>query len=140
MSHAVETSSARLIGAWGSVSAAALVAATVLLYAFDPQAVAWLPKCPFHQLTGWHCPGCGGTRAAHALLHGELARALAFNPLLVVGMPVVVAACVWRRVRDGAPWSLMIGPAWIWGLFAVLAVFTLLRNVPVYPLYLLAPH
>jgi hypothetical protein len=131
---------ARLTWAGTSIGAAALVAAAVLLYVVDPQAVDWLPKCPFHQLTGWHCPGCGGTRAAHAMLHGDFAQALAFNPLLIVGGPVLIAICVWRRMRDGAGWSLAIRPAWIWGLFALLVLFTLLRNLPVYPLYLLAPH
>jgi hypothetical protein len=129
-----------LAGAGLAVSAAALLAIIVLLYAVDPRSVNWLPRCQFHQLTGWHCPGCGATRAAHALVHGEWVRALAANPLLVGGAPLLLTVCAWRRMRDGAGWSLRVRPAWIWGMVAVLAAFTVLRNVPVYPLHLLAPH
>ena len=37
--------------------------------------------CLFRGLTGQPCPGCGMTRALCALSHGELWRALRFNPL-----------------------------------------------------------
>ena len=36
--------------------------------------------CPFHALTGFYCPGCGGTRSMTALLHGHLLLALHENP------------------------------------------------------------
>lgn len=37
------------------------------------------PGCLFHQLTGIKCPGCGGTRAAQALLNGEPITAMHDN-------------------------------------------------------------
>ena len=37
--------------------------------------------CPFRALTGMPCPGCGMTRAFCALGHGELIKAVRFNPL-----------------------------------------------------------
>ncbi len=40
-----------------------------------------LPACPFRALTGIPCLSCGTTRAAEALLHGEMLRALSINPL-----------------------------------------------------------
>ncbi len=39
------------------------------------------PLCPFKLLTGLPCPGCGGLRAANALLRGEILSALYINPL-----------------------------------------------------------
>ncbi len=61
----------------------------------------WLPACPFHQLTGWLCPGCGATRALFALLHGHLHTAWAANPLLLLALPGIggyaLAAFRWHR-------------------------------------------
>ena len=45
-------------------------------------------KCTFALATHHPCPGCGTTRAAVALLHGDLAQALRYNPM----GPVVIAA------------------------------------------------
>jgi hypothetical protein len=58
--------------------------------------LAWPPAgagptiCPFALVTGLACPLCGGTRAAAALLHGDLAAAWAFHPLVFVVVPVMV--------------------------------------------------
>lgn len=38
--------------------------------------------CPMLQLFGIYCPGCGGTRAVEALLHGHLLQSLWFHPLV----------------------------------------------------------
>jgi Protein of unknown function (DUF2752) len=37
--------------------------------------------CPFRALTGYPCPGCGMTRAFSAIAHGDLWRAVRYNPL-----------------------------------------------------------
>ena len=38
-------------------------------------------KCGFRQLTGFYCPGCGGTRATIALFKGQLLTSLYYHPL-----------------------------------------------------------
>ncbi len=38
--------------------------------------------CLIFKLFGIYCPGCGGTRAVEALLHGHLLKALWFHPLV----------------------------------------------------------
>ena len=124
---------------WAAAAAGAIVIAGVL-YAVEPTQSAWLPRCPLHWLTGWHCPGCGSTRAAHVLLHGEFSRAVAFNPLLIGGAPVVLAVCGWHRWRFGPGWTTAISLRWIVLLAAVMVAYTLLRNVPAWPFNLLAPH
>jgi hypothetical protein len=127
-----------------AISATILLAVVLgtglLLYAVDPAGVAWLPKCPLHQITGWHCPGCGVTRAAHALLHGDLLGAFNKNALLLFLTPLLLLYCGWKRRREGRAWSTTISRRAILGLLALLLLFAVLRNIPVYPFELLAPH
>ena len=112
----------------------AAAAGAALLFFFDPSQVPIFPVCPFHQLTGLDCPGCGSTRAAHALLHGHLVTALHFNALFVVSLPLLA----WFGVRyiqneiKGRP-PIVIQPFWAWCYLAVWTAFGILRNLPMQP-------
>ncbi|AXT55713.1 DUF2752 domain-containing protein [Aquimarina sp. MMG015] len=56
-------------------------------YLNDPGSSAgegFFPSCPFHSLTGYHCPGCGSQRAIHDLLNGRILHALQHNLLFVI--------------------------------------------------------
>ncbi len=46
--------------------------------------------CMFHAVTGLYCPGCGGTRAVLALLHGDLVRSLRYHPVVPYGVGLYV--------------------------------------------------
>jgi hypothetical protein len=102
------------------------------VFAFDPERVHVFPVCPFHQMTGLWCPGCGTTRALHQLLHGNLAAAFRFNLLSMTLMPVAG----YLVVRGDAS---ALKPGWIWLLLVVIVAFGVLRNIPAYPFTLLAP-
>ena len=39
--------------------------------------------CLFHLITGLYCPGCGGTRAARYLLHGQIMKSFWYHPLVL---------------------------------------------------------
>ena len=54
------------------------------------------------------CPGCGMTRATLALLHGDVAHAVALHPLSPVIAPAVLGMFTWQSiayVRNGAPFG-----------------------------------
>lgn len=67
----------------------ALLLVTVY-FLLDPMKTPWMPKCMLHVITGLDCPGCGSQRAAHALLHGDVAGAFSANALLVVMIPYIL--------------------------------------------------
>ena len=72
---------------WMGLGVAVLGVAYSLL---DPMEV-WMPKCPFHWLTGWECPACGLQRALHSLLRGEILAAWSYNPFLILSVPYFLA-------------------------------------------------
>ncbi|MFN8354690.1 MAG: DUF2752 domain-containing protein [Spirosomataceae bacterium] len=45
--------------------------------------------CLFHEATGWYCPGCGGQRAFHFLLHGHAQEAAQYNLLIFIILPLL---------------------------------------------------
>ncbi len=51
------------------------------LLAVEQFLARYIFSCPFHEVTGLLCPGCGGTRSLTALLHGHPLLALHENPL-----------------------------------------------------------
>lgn len=54
--------------------------------------------CIFRMLTGYYCPGCGGTRALRALLRGHFLQSVYYHPL-VLYLAVLVIWWLARLVR-----------------------------------------
>ena len=70
---------------WGAVALALL-----LLSPLATPLAALLPPCFFRRLTGFPCLTCGGTRAALALLQGDVGAALRANPLMTLALALLV--------------------------------------------------
>lgn len=60
---------------------ASFAAISVLLFPLLQDYIQ-LPPCWFHLITGYYCPGCGGTRALRALIHGHFLQAVWFHPFV----------------------------------------------------------
>jgi Protein of unknown function (DUF2752) len=101
------------------------------LYVKPPQAYG-IPPCPFYALTGAYCPGCGALRAVHSLLHGHLAQAFGFNPLLVLLLPFLLLAGAGEALTmwTGKSRRIEVPPRWGWAVFGLIVAFWVLRNVP----------
>lgn len=122
--------------------AAAGVAVLYVVATVPPTEDTPYPKCQLHSLTGLHCPGCGTTRALHALLNGHVLDALGYNALFPFVLPAVAWAFVrsLRVSRGQAPDALSAAERWGFRLLAAAVVlYAVLRNVPAYPFTLLAP-
>ena len=139
MNHATASTIQRFFAAAAISAGAAAVA--VVAY-FNPATAGFFPVCPLYKLTGLACPGCGMTRAMHALLHGDLLTALDFNLLLpgilfFFGYLFVSLFLTFARGR-GLDFRLFNGKV-LWGFFAFALVFTVARNLPYYPFSILFP-
>ena len=112
-----------------AVALAGCAALTAVAFV-DPSVTRLAPPCPLQALTGLDCPLCGATRATHALLHGDVVRALDHNALYVVVLPVVVVVGVLWLVRGRAPgWART--PFAAWSLVTAAVLFAVARNVPI---------
>ena len=88
--------------------------------------------CLLHTLTGYYCPGCGGTRAVHALLHLQLLRSFCYHPLV----PYAAAVYLWFMVSHtidklsrhhlhiGMKWN----AGWLWAALVILAINVLVKD------------
>lgn len=87
-----------------------------------------LPRCPIKMFTGFDCPGCGSTRALHALLHGRPDEAWRFNPWLPPALLFALLALV-ADLRGG-PWAKRVLSPPMLGIFVVLTLlWGVVRNL-----------
>lgn len=113
--------------------AAALLFALSVLWRFEPAGQSFYPQCKFLRMTGWKCPGCGGMRAAHALLHGNWVEAWNYNRLAVLAFP----GMLWLAIREvfgrttGHWWKNPFQNVWLWIIAGIAAtIFGIVRNLP----------
>ena len=113
---------------WQIASAIVLVVAGGwVLYTFPPVTTAFYPQCVFKQMTGLDCPGCGTTRALHALLHGRVEDAWRLNPMLFALM--IVGGFAMPSVLRGETPRFLYARWFGWGSFVVVTGWWILRNV-----------
>lgn len=114
----------------------------VVLYIYNPAVSGFYPKCLFHELTGLHCPGCGGTRAVHSLLHGHFLEALNYNALTVLTVLFIIYFLI-TSISGYLPGKpnirFKLTSYWTYAIFWGIMAFWIVRNIPVFPFSLLAP-
>ncbi|HEX8904671.1 MAG TPA: DUF2752 domain-containing protein [Longimicrobiaceae bacterium] len=127
---------------WAAAATAAAPALAVL-YLYNPLQVGFYPRCLLYVVTGVYCPGCGALRAMHALLHGRILTALDYNALFVLSLPFLGYAIAAQGLEALAGRPVLptrrISGRTARGILWLFIVFTVLRNIPVYPLNVLAP-
>ncbi len=108
----------------------------------------FLPKCTLKSVSGLYCPGCGNTRAAQALLRGDIGGALHQNVVFVIALPFFLLwlARTWMNWVFPGKWKPILpwkNFRWKYGysltLVILLVAFSILRNVPVKPFSWMAP-
>jgi hypothetical protein len=114
---------------------AAVGVGLLVLFFFDPARHAFYPFCLFKKVTGYDCPGCGGLRALHELLRGDIDGAFRLNAMVVVAIPAMLvwSAWCWRRRDKVRPLSGRTVLVLAWTLAMGLVLFGILRNLPVWP-------
>lgn len=89
----------------------------VAFYAFTPEQLGKVYRCPIARWTGLQCPTCGTTRALWSLLHLRFAEAFAYNPFVFLLVPVMSVILMVPGLRtDRRVWSAILLLAVVWGI------------------------
>ena len=120
-----------------------LVGLAVLFYFLNPVEHSIFPKCTFHSLTGYHCPGCGSQRAIHSLLHLNFKEVAGNNFLFLPATLLIIYHYLHpvynRKFKAKLP-NLFYMKNTPWVIFGIVVLFWILRNLPVFPFSVLAPN
>ena len=110
----------------------AIVVITIL-YFVDPSEYLWMPKCPTKLIFGIDCPGCGFQRAIHAFLHGDIIKAINYNPFIVFALPYAIIAIGYKYIRDESlrikVGSVVEGKFMIYTYIVTFSLWFILRNI-----------
>ncbi len=112
-----------------------LVAGGIIIYGmFDPAQTTFFPPCPFRELTGLKCPGCGSQRAIHHLLNLNIQAALSHNVAMVLSIPYIIFGAfldwkkpiskTWRKWRQR-----LYGEKAIYMVLFLILSFWVIRNI-----------
>lgn len=107
------------------------LACAALYFFIDPLSSKWIPKCVFHSITGWDCPGCGSQRMLHALLHGDFKGAWDANAFILIASPLLALMVFSASFRTRLPrlYRIVNSVPVIVAAGVAIIVWTLARNL-----------
>ncbi|WP_099466766.1 DUF2752 domain-containing protein [Konateibacter massiliensis] len=92
----------------------------------------FLLPCPIYTLTGIYCPGCGGTRSVHALLHGSFLSSFRYNPIVLYCGAIYAWYMISNTIEYVSKHKIKIGmkyrDIYLWIGLGILLAFFVLRN------------
>ena len=115
----------------------------VFFFVLNPSEHEIFPKCVFHSITGYYCPGCGSQRAIHSLLHFNFYSVVSNNFLFLPAVLIVIYHYLRPVFNKRFNWKLpniFYFKSTPWIILVVIVIFWILRNVPFYPFSILAPN
>jgi hypothetical protein len=118
---------------WGGILAG--VSLFVIVYkVYNPYEYSFFPKCPFLELTGFQCPGCGSQRAIHFLLNLDIYHAFQENALLVISIPYIILGFIFESIQKPSSgilrWrNVLFGRNATYCILVIIIGFWILRNL-----------
>ncbi len=112
-----------------------VISVLVILYkTYNPNGNVYFPKCPFREITGLKCPGCGSQRAIHYILNFDFYSAIKENAILVLSIPYIIMGAVFDLLKNPSErllkWRKVIfGKRAIYLILTIIILFWILRNL-----------
>lgn len=118
---------------WG-ISIILVTILAILYRTYNPNGNIYFPKCPFRELTGLKCPGCGSQRAIHYILNFDILNAVKENAILVLSIPYILTGFVFDSLKIPnkkiLKWrKILFGQKAIFLILTIIIAFWVFRNI-----------
>ena len=116
---------------WVAIAVLLLVGVFVKVTGFNP--LRLLGPCLLHALSGYYCPGCGGTRAVKFLLRGEIVKSFCYHPIVlyavVLGGWFMISQTIERVSRGKVRIGMHFREIYMWLALSIIIVNCLVKNM-----------
>ena len=93
----------------------------------------YVPPCMFHRVTGYYCPGCGGTRAVFTFFRGNIVRAFKFHPFVpytvILGGWFMLSQTIQRLSGDRIKIGMNFRIVYLWIALGIIALNWIIKNM-----------
>lgn len=93
----------------------------------------YVPPCMFHRVTGYYCPGCGGTRAVFTFFRGDIVRAFKFHPIVpytfIIGGWFMLSQTIQRLSGDRIKIGMNFRIVYLWIALGIIALNWIIKNM-----------
>lgn len=116
---------------WIAIAVVLLLGTFVKVTGFNP--LQLLGPCLLHALSGYYCPGCGGTRAVKFLLQGQLLKSFCYHPIVlyavVLGGWFMISQTIERVSRGKIRIGLHFREIYMWLALTIIIINCLVKNL-----------
>ena len=89
-------------------------------------------SCPFKEITGFYCPGCGITRMLLSILKLDFYGAFRYNPLLFISIPIGLYLYIDYLIRkENSLYKKIPEKGW-YVVIVIFIIYGILRNIPAF--------
>jgi hypothetical protein len=132
MSDEAQTELKRTFFFAGAGAAILVVMIGLVMHILKIRLSDYLVPCFFHSLTGYYCPGCGGTRAVRLLAQGKVLDSLIHHPIVLYAAVLYVLFMCSNAVELLTRGRLAVGmryrDGYLWGALVVLLLNFIVKN------------
>lgn len=120
----------------GIIVGAILLVIGILTYTINFNIGDFIIPCTLRMFTGYYCPGCGGTRAVIALIHGRPIKSFMYHPIVlttfVFGVIFMGRNTLWLISRGRLKVAMKFREIYIFICLGIIIVNWIVQNIIIF--------